>query len=357
MASSVPSCSKGRTPKRGFMDLSKWLIRCPKSSEGNNPPGIENNVNGSSSTTNDQITVEVEWYPIESGFYLTSKSNDEKPVWYKIGTKSENESASIDEAPENVTSQTGGFFSLGKGKYRDNLSICHSKEQMALFFNLATCKTKATFNGQQLTMMIKTVSYAEDLRATSTGEQTSTTVTCNVKLASEDTSRDFENTFRKLACVLRSSKQHVAPKIRIERIGNVMQLPLFSSKNSENDVNSIGTSNDDKQNTNCSQKFDLPDPEEKKDPEACQQEDTSMETNEDSISSLEESEILLGMFNTFSYPHSRNIQRAIELFLNGDYNGIGPNLAKDVQSLINTRQKDIEKYVTILRKTNMFKSN
>lgn len=339
------------------MDLSKWLIRYPKSSEGDNTPRSENNVNGSSSTTNDQIAVEVEWYPIESGFYLTSKSNDEKPVWYKIGTKSESESTSSDEAPENVTSQTGGFFSLGKGKYRDNLSICHSKEQMALFFNLATCKSKASFNGQQLTMVIKTQSYAEDVRATSTGEQTSTTVTCNVKLASEDTSMYFENTLRKLACVLGSSKQHVAPIIRIERIGNVMQLPLFSSKNSENDVNSMGTSNDDKQNSNYDQNVDLPDPEEKKESGACQQEDTSMDTNEDAISSLEESEILLDMFNTFSNPHSRNIQRAIELFLNGDYTGIGPNLAKDVQTLINTRQKDIEKYVTILRKTNMFKSN
>merc|ERR1719412_3083453 len=103
--------------------------------------------------------------------------------------------------------------------------------------------TKAKFNGQQLMMVIKTQSYAEDPRATSTEEQTSTTVTCTVKLASEETSSYFENTLRKLACVLRSSKQHVGPQIRIERIGNVM----------------------------------LPDQQEKKESEACQQENTSME--------------------------------------------------------------------------------
>merc|ERR1712150_49600 len=183
------------------------------------------------------------------------------------------------------------------------------------------------------------------------------TVTCSVKFDSEQISQCFENALRKLNFVLRSTKRPTNPRVQIDRIGKLVPISSLSAINLSGVEKGDFQGENDKSSINAVDIQDLPDLENNLELQDAKSEDISKnDSKEISISSEEESHIWMDLFNTFSNPHSRHISKAVQLYLTGNNNGIGPNLARDVQNLINTRHKDIEKYVEILRKTNMFKN-
>lgn len=346
------SSKKDISPKKGFMNLSNWLIKYPK------PSASPIQVNTEGSTNEGEIKndlVPVEWYPIQSGFFTVHQNcNDSKPVRVKIGiTESTADKDACTSTDNQKDEACNGFFKLGKGQYNHNLAICHSKEKDAIFFKLATCFCKATFNKHFMTMTIKPENHIEDLRGSKNSSKNSATVVCNVKFELEQTAQHFENALRKLACILRSAN---APRVRIDRIGDVTPIASISSIDLNKEVNTEENNEcnnekiEDKMDTNT----ELPDVENNSLPSE-DTGNTSPVENENIIKPDEEAKILLDLFNTFSTPYSRHIQKAVQLYLTGQ-NGISESLEKDVQRLINTRQADIEKYVQVLRKTNKFKN-
>jgi len=346
MPSQTSASKKNNSPNKGFMNLSNWLIKFPKPSES---PIQINNEDSKNETEMKNDLVPVEWYPIESGFFTVHQSGeDKKPVRVKIGMSG---ASANENAGTSSNDNCNGYFKLGKGQFNHNLAICHSKEKDAIFFKLATCFCKATFNKYFMTMTIKPESHIEDLQGSSRSCDNSSTVTCHVKFALEETAHHFENALRKLACILRSSN---TPRVRIDRIGNVVPIACVSSLNLNMEVDKRSECVVDNENEKPGNS-ELPDIE----TGSCDPVETPCGTSPEEtgshISSQEEAKILLDLFNTFSNPHSRYVQKAIQLYLTGNNNGISENLAKDVQKLINTRQADIEKYVQVLRKTNNFK--
>jgi len=355
MASQSSSSKKNLSPCNGFMNLSNWLIKYPKPSESSIQMSTESTEDEDKSKKD---LIPVEWYPIQSGYFTVHQSGENsKPVRVKIGNSDLSAKGNItttDNKP--AYSNSNGYFKLGKGQFNHNLAICHSKEKDAIFFKLATCFCKATFNKHFMTMSIKPENHIEDLQKDKKSSNNSGQVTCNVKFALEETAQHFENALRKLACILRSSNNN--PRVRIDRIGNIAPIVCVSSLNLNKDDDK-----DTKQElieNNVEDEMDtttyLPDIEANSAPSTDTTDNLSCEKTENDIAPAEEAKILLDLFNTFSNPYSRTVIKAIQLYLTGNNNGISQNLAKDVQMLINTRQTDIEKYVEVLRKTNSFKN-
>jgi len=354
MASQSSSIKKNLSPCNGFMNLSNWLIKYPKPSESSIQMSTESPEDEDKSKKD---LIPVEWYPIQSG-YFTVRQNGEnsKPVRVKIGNSDLSAKDSIASADNKPTDTiTNGYFKLGKGQFNHNLAICHSKEKDAIFFKLATCFCRATFNKHFMTMSIKPENHIEDLQKGNKSSNDSGQVTCNVKFALEETAQHFENALRKLACILRSSNN--TPRVRIDRIGNIAPIVCVSSLNLNKEDNK--DTNQELIEENEENEMDtatyLPDIEADSAPSTDTTNNSSCEKTENKIAPTEEAKILLDLFNTFSNPYSRTAIKAIQLYLTGNNYGISPNLAKDVQMLINTRQADIEKYVEVLRKTNSFK--